>query len=140
MILGAFEHADRATQAEQVAVEPQREILRVVAACGRPARDELPLVVDDLPVQHPRRHRGTVYVLEMRTVGRILGHDLRMHGLAFGPPRELRIRAIVGSRIGLELRELAEDIGHFPLLLLAFGLMPDEYAVVLLSDWVHPQP
>src|SRR3984957_11665832 len=140
MILGAFEHADRATQAEQVAVKPQREILGVVAARVRPARDELPLVDTELSA-HPRRgHRGMVYILEIRPLGIILGDGLRMHGFAFVPPRELRIRAVVGSRVGLELRELAEDIGHFPLRLLAVGLMPDEHAVVLLPDWVHPQP
>src|SRR6202012_6254852 len=81
-----------------------------------------------------------VHVLEMCTVGGILGDDLRMHGFALGPSGELRIGPVVGSRIGLELRELAEDVRHLPLRLLAVGLMPDEHAVVLLPDWVHPQP
>ena len=62
----------------------------------------------------------------MCTVRGILGHDLRMYRLALGPPGELRVRAVVRGRIGLELRELAEDVRHLPLWLLAFRLMPDE--------------
>src|SRR5271163_32776 len=139
MILGALEHADRATQTEQVAVEPQREILSVVAARVRPTRDELPFLVDDLPVQHPRRHRGAVYIFEMRTVRRVLRHDLRMHRLTLRAPGELGVRPVIARRIRLELRELAKDIRHLPPRLLAVRLMPDEHAVVLLADGIDPQ-
>src|SRR5580698_7775774 len=97
VVLGALEYADRAAQSEQVTVKTQREIVRIVATGVRPTRDELPLVVDDLPVQHPRRHRGMVYVLEMRTVGGVLGHDLWMHRFPLGTPGELRVRPVVGG-------------------------------------------
>ena len=140
VVLRALERTDRAAQTEQVAVEPQCQIVRVVAAGVRPARDEPPLVVDDLPVQHPGRHRGMVHVLEMRTVGGVLGHDLRVYRLTLGAPGELRVRAVVSSRVGFELRECAEDVRHLPLRLFAFGLMPDEDAVVLLPNRIHPQP
>src|SRR6202007_247419 len=53
---------------------------------------------------------------------------------------ESRDGRVIGGRIGLESRELAKDVRHFPLRLLAIGLMPDEHAVVLLADGVHPQP
>ena len=140
MILRSLEDADRSAQAEQVAVEPQRQIVGIVAARVRPARDELPFVVDDLPVQHPGRDRGVVHVLEMGAVGGVLRHDLRMHRFALGAPGEFRIRPVVGRRIGLELRELSEDVRHLPLRFLAVRLMPDEHAVVLLADRIHPQP
>ena len=140
MVLRALEDADRSAEAEQVTVEPQCKIFGVVASRVRPTRNELPFVVDDLPVQHPGRHRGVVHVLEMGTVGGVLGHDLRMHRFALGAPGELGVGAVVGRRIGLELRELAKDVRHLPLRLLAVRLMPDEHAVVLLPDRKHPQP
>ena len=88
MILRTLENADRSAETEQVAVEPQREILGVVAMCVRPTRNELPFVVDDLPVQDPRRHGGVMHVLEMGAVGGVLRHDLWMHRFMLRPPGE----------------------------------------------------
>ena len=78
-----------------------------------------------------------MHILEMGTVGRVLGHNLRMHRFTLRAPGELRIGAVIGRRIGLELREFPEDVGHLPLRLLAVGLMPDEHASVLFAHRIH---
>jgi len=51
MVLRALENTDRSAQPKQVAMEPQREIVGILAASIRETRDELPFVVDDSPVQ-----------------------------------------------------------------------------------------
>ncbi len=96
-------------------------------------------MIDDLPVQHPGRHRGVMHVLEMGTVRSVFGHDLWVHRFLFGEPGELRIRPVIGGGVGFELRERGEDVRHFPLRRLAVRVMPDEHAVVLLQHREHPQ-
>ena len=139
MVRLAGEHADGTAEPEHVAVNPQRHLVGVVAIGSRPARQEAPFLVDDVPLQQFRRHRRAVHVLEVGAVGSVLGHDLRVYRFALGLLGELRVGPVVGLRVGLVLRERREDVGHLPLGFLAVGVIPREHAVVLLLDRVHPE-
>ena len=78
--------------------------------------------------------------MEMGAIGPVLRDDLRMSRLVLRTTRKLRVRAIIRVRVGVELRELVEQVGQLPLRLLAVRLVPGENAAVLLANGVHAQP
>ena len=105
-------------------MDVERHLVRVVAAGVGPAGEEAPLLVDGLPVEAHRGHRRTVHVMEVCAVRPVLGDDLRMDGLVLGATRKLRVGTVIRVLVGRELRELVEQVGQFPLRVLAVGLMP----------------
>ena len=139
VVVRALEDRVRPADTARDGVVLERHPLATVGQRHREPTDHLVERPVDLPVQQARRDGGAVHVLEVHRVGRVLERDLRVHRLALVLDRHLRVGAVVVGRVGGQIGQAGEQVGHLPPRRAAGRVVPHEDAVVLLDDRPLPE-